>query len=46
MVVLGGADGGLQSVQMGLDVLHVQRVLAATHLQDQLATEQSDGITG
>lgn len=45
MVVLGCADGGFQSVQMGLDVLHVHRVLAATHLQDQLTTNQSNAIT-
>lgn len=45
VVVLGGADGGFKSVQMGLDVLHVHRVLAATHFQDQLMTKQSNAIT-
>lgn len=46
VVVLGGADGGFEPVQMGLDVLHVHRVLAATHFQDQLLTDQSEAITG
>lgn len=41
VVVLGGADGGFESVQMGLDVLHVHRVLAATHFQHQLLRKHS-----
>lgn len=45
VVVLGGADRGFKSVQMGLDVLHVHRVLATTHFQDQLMTNQSNAIT-
>lgn len=45
VVVLGGADRGFKSVQMWLDVLHVHRVLAATHFQDQLTTNQSNTIT-
>lgn len=39
VVVLGGADGGLNSVQVGLDGLYVHRVLSAAHFQDQLMTK-------
>lgn len=45
VVVLGGADGGFDSVQMGLDGLHVNRMLTATHFQNQLLTNQSIAIT-
>ncbi len=36
MVILGSADRSFNSVQMGLNGLHVHWVLASTHLQNQL----------
>ena len=45
VVVLGGADGRFESVQVGLDVLDVHWVLAAAHFQDQLSRNQSHAIT-
>lgn len=41
VVVLGGAGRGFDSVQMGLDGLHVNRMLTATHFQNQLMTNRS-----
>lgn len=45
MVVLGGAGGGFNSVQVGLDGLHVHRVLSAAHFQNQLMTKRSIAVT-